>query len=412
MNYFVEFVCIAAELWFTHLILESFLTKKDLSKPFIMLSYLCAGAALTAITFFIENAFARLFASGVLIFSLATLLYGKNILRALTCVLINCTIVALSDILVSFLFILIGFNSEILLGDNTIRLLYMAAGHIIMFGLAACIWLTGRKNNEISIRIFLPLLPCWLMSLLLCIALAWDFMVMGRSVPMIYVFVILGMLYTDIIIMFFQKRLADEEHERMQRTISEHHFIMQQEYYDQFKIQQDETWALWHDISKLIGAAKLENSSEANAQIEQMLASVPCVADFGNRIVSIILNEYIQIARSNKIVLDLNVNVPSTLFVTTVDLYIILGNTLDNAIKACLSLPESDREIHLKLRTHNEMLYYEISNAYCEDDKPVARKGHGYGLKNVEKSVKRYDGIMEVTKENGIFKVSVCVNNI
>ena len=66
------------------------------------------------------------------------------------------------------------------------------------------------------------------------------------------------------------------------------------------------------------------------------------------------------------ITFDYDVSIPHTLSITAVDLYVLLGNTLDNAIEACESLPEEQRYIHLQFRTFHEILFLQIKNPYSK----------------------------------------------
>ena len=109
----------------------------------------------------------------------------------------------------------------------------------------------------------------------------------------------------------------------------------------------------------------------------------------------------------------MDVQVPQEVFVTAADLYVLLGNTLDNALEACSELAAGDRKIVLQLRMHTEVLFYKISNPYI--DSHLRRKRnqfHGYGLKNVQHCVNRYHGNLEICTENGIFSVSAHLNGM
>lgn len=144
-----------------------------------------------------------------------------------------------------------------------------------------------------------------------------------------------------------------------------------------------------------------------------MLDSITEVVDVNNRVVSVILNEYFQIARDADIAIDLDVLIPAELFVTAADLYVLLGNTLDNAIEACTELPKEQRRISLKLKKHNSMLYYEISNPYDEKHLHRARGiYHGFGLKNVAKCVEKYSGKLDVSTSDSAFCVVAHMNNL
>lgn len=108
--------------------------------------------------------------------------------------------------------------------------------------------------------------------------------------------------------------------------------------------------------------------------------------------------------------LEMDVQVPEVLFVTAADL---IGNTMDNAIEACQSLPPEQRTIILKLKTHNNILFYEISNPFKEEHLSRVRNSyHGYGLRNVARCVEKYNGKMEVSKDMGIFRTTAYLNSI
>lgn len=109
--------------------------------------------------------------------------------------------------------------------------------------------------------------------------------------------------------------------------------------------------------------------------------------------------------------MHLDVQIPRELSVTAADLYILLGNTLDNAIEACAALPPEQREINIKLKTHNRILFYEIENPYAPSYGNRVRGGlHGYGLQNVRRCVEKYQGTLEIQKGDNIFRVIAHMN--
>lgn len=179
--------------------------------------------------------------------------------------------------------------------------------------------------------------------------LIWQYLVKGYFLHPLFVIVLLGLLYTSILVIYYINSLQRQAQEKRAWEIAEHHYAMQQEYYDQLRVQQEETRALWHDISKYLRAAQVDSSNKALQQVQEMLDGIDCVVDVSNRIVSVILNEYVQATKATQIALELDVQVPEVLFVTAADLYVLIGNTMDNSIEACQDLPPEQRKISLKL---------------------------------------------------------------
>ena len=144
-----------------------------------------------------------------------------------------------------------------------------------------------------------------------------------------------------------------------------------------------------------------------------MLDSISCVVDVDNRVVSIILNEYVLESKDADVKLELDVHVPHELFVSAADLYILIGNTMDNALDACAELPAEQRWISMKLRTHNDLLFYELQNPYDASHLDRVRgKCHGFGLKNVRRCIEKYDESLDIDKENGLFRVTAHLNSV
>ena len=122
------------------------------------------------------------------------------------------------------------------------------------------------------------------------------------------------------------------------------------------------------------------------------------------------------ILNSNKagslgISINFNLWLDTDLNISPVDLYIIIGNTMDNAIEACDAFPSGHKpSISCTLRQKNHVLLYEISNPIPQVSVKKAGDIHGYGLENVKECVNRNSGFISVKTENDIFCVSITLN--
>ena len=121
---------------------------------------------------------------------------------------------------------------------------------------------------------------------------------------------------------------------------------------------------------------------------------------------------YKQKAENAKTEFKYSVDIPSDIYVNASDAYIIMGNTIDNAIEACKSVEEEKRYIDIKLTKRYNMLLYQISNPYSPGYRNIKKgRGHGYGLRNVEQCAKKYRGSVTINDENGEFTLMVVINN-
>ena len=414
MYYFVEVACVIAEIWMIHMFLGSLFNKRGASLLQRIILYGVFGGIITVLSLQEDMAFARLGVAFLGVWAVSMLIFDARMLQGVLSGVAFCAIVAVTDVGSAIAFQSCGVDSSALMANYASRALYLVANHILLFGIVIIICVINRKSHSrMSIKILLPVLPCWIISILLCFLFAWQCFVKDFEWHPLFLIDLLGLLYTNIIMIYFTNKTSEQAQIKKDFEIAEHHYAMQQEYYDQLRVQQEETRALWHDISKYLRAAQVDSTSVALTEVQEMLDSISCVVDVNNRIVSVILNEYFQIAKNSGIEVEIDVQVPSELFVTAADLYVLIGNTLDNAIEACVALPEVQRKINLKLKKHNNILFYEVSNPYTEKHlRRVRGNYHGFGLKNVAKCVEKYNGKLDITKNNGIFRVVAHLNSL
>lgn len=285
----------------------------------------------------------------------------------------------------------------------------MLTGITIFYGLVVLITAFQGRLRSAALPL-LRLLPVWLVSVILC-----EEIIRNRryeSIAVLTVFAFIWMLYAGILLIPVGNKLEARLLDHLEAQQKAHHYALQEEYYQQLRSKQTETRALWHDLNKYLQAAKAEQSSaQALEQLESMLNSATEIIDVGNQVLNVILNEYAQMAKAAGIDLQLRVQIPEKLGVSVADLYILIGNTMDNAIEACHALPPDQRTITLTLRTHNQVLYYRLANPYNtaqpeRKDDPL----HGHGLHNVRRCVEKYHGIVDTAKEDGFFSITAHMN--
>lgn len=256
----------------------------------------------------------------------------------------------------------------------------------------------------------LALVPVWLVCVILCEEMIRRRGDMGISILLFFAY--LWMLYAGIHLMQVRSRMEAKILSLMEARQKAHHYVLQEEYYRQLQDKQAETRALWHDLNKYLRAAKAETPDAPSlAQLKDMLSSATQIVDVGNHVLNVLLNEYDQSSKAAGIDLRMKVQVPPELPVTPADLYILIGNTMDNALEACGELPPDQRVIDLTLRTHNDVLYYKLTNPYVRlSENPAPDHTHGYGLQNVRRCVQKYGGSVEIWQEDGFFTVSAHLN--
>lgn len=149
-------------------------------------------------------------------------------------------------------------------------------------------------------------------------------------------------------------------------------------------------------------------------ELEQDLDRVDSWIKSGNLMADAILNSKLSLAQQKRIRVNCKAKLPENLPVEDVDLCVILGNLLDNALEACEQIPEEGRFLRVYLAVNGRQLYMSIQNSakeelnFNERNYITQKRGsHGFGMKRVSAVVEKYDGFLNLANEPGIFAAEV-----
>lgn len=102
--------------------------------------------------------------------------------------------------------------------------------------------------------------------------------------------------------------------------------------------------------------------------------------------------------------------IPSDLELPFTDMVVLLGNLFDNAKEACETLPAAKRWVSLTIRYTEGSLWINMKNPFQEFSavtKKQDRLAHGLGLKNIEKTVQKYNGTLADSAQDHIFSIDL-----
>ncbi len=135
-----------------------------------------------------------------------------------------------------------------------------------------------------------------------------------------------------------------------------------------------------------------------------------------HRLLNLLINQKWE--RMDRMDIKLNVQTSSGLIFELEDneLSALFGNILDNAIEACEYVEEGKRWITLKVKQQGKMTFIQLSNSMGQ--KPMKDGGHwlttkrsqglhGYGLRSVERIVKKRDGSISFEEGEETFQVNI-----
>lgn len=167
-----------------------------------------------------------------------------------------------------------------------------------------------------------------------------------------------------------------------------------------------------HHLQTLKGQLEAGEVDRALAYIEQLdnqLMNVDTLLKTGNVSLDAILSAKIAQAKAENIAVTVKANVPDALTISDLELSIIIGNLLDNAIEACRTVT-GERFIRIFISMKGTMLYFSMLNAAGAKKKKTGslfathKDGvHGFGLRRAEAILEEHGGWVKYNSEDGAF---------
>ncbi len=182
------------------------------------------------------------------------------------------------------------------------------------------------------------------------------------------------------------------------------------------------TRALRHDMKNHLLAISKLAEKENDRVVEEYVGSLICAitsskqfSNTGDIVFDGLINAKLREAELGGASIEVQIIVPDELKLDHKDIVALLGNLLDNSVRA---VSECNREKYVKLNIDGGRgwLLIEIENAYNGvmakyNGKIIStkseRKDHGIGLENVRRVVEKYGGEVEIEHDEKLFKVRV-----
>ncbi len=206
-----------------------------------------------------------------------------------------------------------------------------------------------------------------------------------------------------------EKKLA-----AFQNAIVEQHYAEVENMYRKMREWRHDYHNHIQALATMLEQGDIEKAREFLYEIHDTLTKVDTVLKTGNTMVDAILNSKISLMYSKNIRVDATAKVPAELTVKDIDLCVIIGNLLDNAMEACEKLPEGSRFIRIYISVKGNHLYMSFTNSAGKKQEKVgmlfrSTKGvlGGIGLSRVDSLVSQYGGYVTRASEDGGYTTEV-----
>ena len=168
-------------------------------------------------------------------------------------------------------------------------------------------------------------------------------------------------------------------------------------------------------ISDMLQKGDVKHASAYLGTLVDAISSYTPKDYCNNVILNATLSYYAEMAQENDIQLDIRAQIPkSSPSISDVNLCVIFGNLLENAIEACQRMHQGKKWITLRAQIRGEMLFIAMDNSY---DGLVRKEGkhflssksqsQGTGLTSIETLARSHQGAATFTPLENVFQSEV-----
>ncbi len=362
--------------------------------------------------------------SNLILFFLITVLYSSSLKLRITAVIYIYAILISVETITIIMFSLLNLNKHIYFIDIEL-ILSLIVSKILSYIVILIISNLKMLKTGIEITplqwlavVGIPSGTLFSTFILMAESNAYNYILIFVSIAILFLINFFVFYLYDILIQSYQEKM-------------EGYLLKQQNsaYIKQLKMitqSQENLKIIRHDIklhiSTLQGLIEKGNNDLALAYIQNAYELANFTNEYAmtdNAEIDSILNYKIYEAQKLGIETVFNLNIPEKLNFTPIDIVIIIGNLLDNAIEATYKMKEN-RKIEISIEFSRNILYISIINSFdgtlfYKDKKlkttHVDKDNHGLGLQSVQKSIEKYSGSMSLNHTDKHFCVDVLIYN-
>ena len=201
---------------------------------------------------------------------------------------------------------------------------------------------------------------------------------------------------------------------------------LRQQQYQQFTLFQESVDTIrhrCHDLKHMIAALQQEgNTGQSQQLLQEMQTAViryDTTINTGNTTLDALLGKTWNSCEQRNIQWTCMADGKALEFMDPFDLYIMLGNALDNAVECLSAIPETEKRfLSVNIRRKNELVLLCLRN-YCDhplffdQGLPLTTKAdkaeHGYGTRSIREIAEKYNGQISGKLEQQIFTLNILI---
>lgn len=279
-------------------------------------------------------------------------------------------------------------------------------------------------DNSLRIKKAIPITILTISSAFIIYILSvTSYIYSNQVITFLTIIGVLMLLLSNIFIVYFIDVIIISENTKQRLIYAENQLNIQTDYYNQIIDNQIRIAKIYHDMNNayisILGYFESNEYEQAkskilslNDEISKSKNTITC----SNPCVGAILNVKNDKAIKENTALTIKLNIPPKINIDNIDLCIIIGNALDNAIEACQKIEDvNNRYIFFQICDKSEYISIYIENSIVTKTNLISEKKdillHGYGTMNIKALCEKYNGNVVFDETEKHFKTYIILKN-
>lgn len=306
--------------------------------------------------------------------------------------------------------------TDAVFANGSIQLVHLCVSKTILFLLLSVSFLlykkTSKTTNNKLIYYLLVILPAFSLLAVLIGGLNFRFeiyYISSVTITSLSTFAIYYLIYKA-----WQNIKVQNEKELYRGMLK-----IESKRYEDIKNSSEQIRKIKHDIKNMLIAVKSQidsnNIEDANIELNYILNNVSVfdsIVNSENRIIDYIINSKLSTLKNRQI--KISGSISNIGKIKDIDLSIILGNILDNAIEATEGIKNAviDLSFFDKNNYHNILCKNTITQPILPQNPELKtskskKTNHGFGVKSVKEITANYNGMVDFFEEDNMFCVHI-----
>lgn len=401
-------------------------TPNSKRKSLYMIAYLIAITCLY--TFLIPNLALpqySLILISIIDIAITWLFYSETLFKILLFSIANLIIGMVSELLSGI--ILIGFNVSVSSFNNDIFYSTVITAFSAFLILLICITIQLFKKQSIRIPPTVLLVLFFGSSMLILFVLYWLLteQLTGNEMAL-YALVIFLIVLSNALLVLFTRNTMSLKLDQQRLKYVESYIETNKQHNSDLIRQQTETRRIRHDlksgllhISGLLQNEQYEDCAQVVDQLMGVTRNLESIVDTGHSGLDAIISDKIKSAQAQGITIDHSINLIASneLLIDELDLSLICGNLLDNAIEATIPCdPPKSIDFQINYDSTLRVIHIVCQNPTVLEDlntktTKADKLNHGFGIENVRLLADKWQGNTNIQLKDHCYSIIVTLVN-